>query len=251
MEQQNILTPEQAWSKITNLKDAIDEADNKEYLENLKSGSLSTPLSDELMVFLKHIAEEQNANEIYLFCTKKDGNSKAHYLDEDDLQTIASVTINKPYAEEVLTAVMNHPKFRGLDEERQSTLLSKPSLLVVYWQNGNDFCDEAELAIFPLSNWKELLLKYFSYGHGLCVKAQKMIFAQPKEQILKLLAVFISGITEKNHAERTLCTNGLFFLLKNRPLFDLYVEKMSPFYKEKKYIFPQTIAFVARRKGWL
>lgn len=249
--EQSILTPEQAWLKITSLKNAIKVAEDKELKEGLALDSLSAPFSDELILFLKHIAEEPNAKEIYLFCAPKNSKNKVYSLDEDDLQIIASAAMDKPYAEEVLTIVMKHPKFKGFDEGLQVSLLANFALLKAYWRKGNDFCDEAELAIFTLANWQELLSMYFSYGHGLCAEAQKKIFALPKEQTLKLLAKFINGITKKNYSERSLCNNGLFFLLKNRPLFDLYVEKMSPFYKEKKYIFPSTIAFVARRKGWL
>lgn len=235
---QNTLTPEQAWQKLIELDKVMEEH---------SLGKKFSTAEKEMTGFLKTIAEEPNAEAIYLFILEK----KDDILQDGDLATIASATKDKPFAEKILTTVMNHPEFRGFNEDTQISLLANISLLDAYWQQGNDFSDDAELAICTLPNWNELLTKYLSYGHGLCAKAQKKIFALPKEQALKLVAKFISGITEKNHAERSLCNNGLFFLLKSRPLFDLYVEKMSPFFKEKKYIFPQTIAFVARRKGWL
>lgn len=140
---------------------------------------------------------------------------------------------------------------KGFLPPETAKLLKCPELLEEYWQQGNDLCDEDELALFSLPNKEKLIGLYISYGHGLCAKAQKKLFTLPQDQSSKLIACFIGGINEKNYSERMLCNNIFFFLLKNKPLFDLYVEKMSPFYEEKKYIFPQSIAFVAKRKGWL
>lgn len=260
MEKMN-LAPEQVWQKLLELEKARCAADKEEDRKKLRVGSLSSTFEDQQLELLQNTAEEPNAEKIYLFCLQKNRKEDISLVLEDELtsrmffedvlDSIAKAIVNKPYAENILKAIMEHHEFRAFDEDVQVFLLEKPALLEAYWQKGNDLSDEAELAIFAQPNWKEMLTTYLSHGFGLCDKAQKKLLALPNEDVLKLLALFISKITKKNYCEHCLCTNGLFFLLKNKPLFDLYVEKMSPFYKEEKYIFPQTIAFVAKRKGWL
>jgi len=257
MKEEIRLTPEQALKQIELAHATFLEALKKEDEASTESPKILEKVekaTDETIHNFVHIlisfADEPNAEEIYTFILSNDAKKDDTILSDPDLAHIGETITDKPYAEKVLMAVMNHPEFIGFEEKIQMALLPNTALLEEYWKKGYRLHNNAELAIFTLPNWKKLLTKYlFSYGHGLCDEAQKKIFALPQKQALKWATEFINGITEENHYRRVLCNNGLFLLLKNKPLFDLYVEKMAPFYEKKEDIFPKPIALVAKRKG--
>lgn len=244
--EKNILTPEQAWEKVSVLKKAYCDAEKKEDRMHLRVGKLTGPCEAALVAYLKELADEPNSEELYLFIIHTDDD----FLD-CELCAIADAVTDKPYAEKIFNALINLPSFYGFSEHTQVNLLKYPMLLEKYWQDGNDLCEKAEVALLTVPNKESLISKYFSCGHGLCSEAQKKMLMLPEKQMKHLFVDFINTITEKNHDERLLCQQGFFMLLRDKLLFNLYTEKMTPFYKDKKYIFPKTIAFVAERKGWL
>lgn len=238
MAQKIFLTPEQVWQKIVEL--------NQEREDNPSSSKIIRKTEKEISDFLTVIAEEPNAEEIFLFILKE-----GEILANDNLDTIASLVKNKPYAKKVWRAIIAHPEFRGFDDPIQLALLSDKALLEEYWKQGNDLWDDAEVALFSLPNKEDLLRQYFSCGHGLCADAQKKFFQLPTKQMKPLFIEYINSINEKNHWQRALHQPGFFMLLRDKELFDLYVIQMEPFYQGKKQVFPKTISFVAERKGWL
>jgi len=237
MEQKN-LSPEQAWQKIIEL--------DKPREDSPTSSKIIRKTEKKISEFVTAIAEEPNAEEIYLFILKE-----GDILSADDLETIAALVKNKPYAKKIWRAIIAHPECRGFDEQTQVALLTDTVLLEEYWKQGNDLWDEVEVALFSLPNKEQLLRMYFSYGHGLCADAQKKMLQMPTKQMKPLLVAYCNSINEKNHWQRALHQSGFFMLLRDRVLFDLYAEKMAPFYKGKKNVFPKTISFVAQKKGWL
>lgn len=236
--EQNNLTPEQVWKKFVELNDVRESypLGDKRF----------TAANDEILEFLKKVAEEPNAEVIYTFIL----NQKDDILWADDLEAIASVAVGKPYAQKIWQSAMNHSEFRGFDEQTEMAMLKDLTLLKEYWRQRSDLYPETEVALFSLPDYEQLLLDYFSCGHGLCFAAQKKLLTLPEMQMKKLLVKFISGIDKKNFRRHQLNQQGFFMLLKNKVIFDLYVEKMTPFL-EKNAIFPPTITFVAQRKGWL
>jgi len=237
MDQKN-LTPDQAWQQIVEL--------NKEREDNPSSLKVIRKAEKEISDFLTTVAECPNAEQIYLFVLKQ-----GEILSDENLDKISFLVKDQPYAKKIWRAIIGHPEFRGFDEPIQAAMLVDTVLLEEYWKQGNDLWDEAEVALFNLPNKKQLLKQYFSYGHGLCAAAQKKLLQLPTSEMKQLLVEYFNSINKKNYWQRTLCQPGLFCILKDRALFDLYAEKMAPYYQDKKHVFPQTIAFVAQRKGWL
>ena len=255
MEQKNTLSPEPIWKKLLKLDKARFNAQEEEAEKGLRHGKLFKVFENKEFTILKSIVKADNAEEVYLFLLRQDTRTGGYFFANAKLlQIIEEAVADEPYAENIFAAVMQHPEFDDASifpENAQLALLKMPALLTAYWNKGHDLCDKAEIALFNLPNCEQLLHQYLSYDYGLCAEAQKKLLAMPDEKKKKLLAKFIGGINEKNYGTRMLCQRGLFTLLKEKILFDLYVEKMSPFFKERKAIFPTTIAFVAKRKGWL